>query len=176
MAESRKTWTKRPAAEKARVAGIALLEGVTEAQRQTGVPKTTIQYWLDSPEFVHLRTRAREDIVADVRAAFLKALARTVELIALSDDLRDVGDTADKLGNRLALLSGDATARTEHRDLDDVDDTDAVRIAADAYVASLRKRPAGMVDAVRPRPAPDGDATLPALPLPGDDPAGRLPS
>jgi hypothetical protein len=173
MAE-RRTWTKRPAAEKARVAGIALLEGVSEAERQTGVPKTTIQYWLDGPEFVHLRTRAREDIVADVRAAFLKALARTVELIALSDDLRDVGDTADKLGNRLALLSGDATARTEHRDLDDVDDTDAVRIAADAYVASLRNRPAGVVDAARPRPAPAGDAALLPVPVPGSDPAGHI--
>ena len=138
MAESRKTWTRRPTAEKARAVGIALVEGVTETERQTGIPAESIQYWLNQPQFAELRIRAREDIVADVRAAFLKALARTAELIDRCDDLRDVGDTADKLGNRYALLAGEATVRTETRaiteGLDDHERT-ALRDAIDAWLA-----------------------------------------
>jgi hypothetical protein len=174
MAEQRKTWTKRPAAAKAKAVGIALLEGVTEAERQTGIPKESIHYWLDRPEFAHLRTRAREDMATDVKAAFLRALARTVELLDTETDLRAVGDVADKLGNRYALLSGEATARTEHRDIDDVDDRDAVSAAADAYVASVRARAARMGGQVRAGAAPAGDAALLALPVPGVDPEGRL--
>jgi len=147
------------------------------ASEATGIPRTTIRQWLEKPEYASLRQNARESIAEE--ALVVARLAWQALGDAIRNGLvepRELITAAGVATEKALLASGEATARTEHRDLDDVDDTDAVRIAADAYVASLRKRPAGMVDAVRPRPAPDGDATLPALPLPGDDPAGRLPS
>jgi hypothetical protein len=176
MTERPRRYQKRTTAEKAKAVGIAVLEGVTEAERQTGVTESSIRYWLDSPEFAHFRVRAREEIIGDVRAAFLKALQRTVELVSSSTDLRDVSDTADKLGNRLALLSGDATARTEHRDLDDADDREALDAAADAYLTARGVASGRVGDAAGARPAPDGDAGVHALPVPGVHPAGPLPS
>jgi hypothetical protein len=159
---------------KGEAVGIAVLEGVTEAERQTGIPKETIHYWLDRPEFAQLRTRAREEMAADVKAAFLAGLARTVELLAISMDVRDVGDVTDKLGNRYALLTGEATARTEHRDLTDGDDAPALQAAADAYLASLGIGSPRVGRPLGTGASPDGYAALPALPVPGSDTAGRL--
>jgi transposase-like protein len=134
MAARRRYTTK----QRAEAVGIAVLEGVTETERQLGIPKETIQRWVTSPECAQLRTRAREDIVADVRAAFLKALDRTAMLIDLCDDLRDVSDTADKLGNRYALMAGEATIRTESRTLTEgLDDHErlTLRNAIDAWTS-----------------------------------------
>jgi hypothetical protein len=174
MAQRPTHYQKRSAKAKGEAVGIAVLEGVTEAERQTGIPKETIHYWLDEPEFAQFRTRARDEMATDVKAAFLKGLHRTVELLAKDTDLRAVGDVTDKLGNRYALLSGEATARTEHRDLTDGDDAPALAAAADAYLASLGIGSPRVGRPLGTGVTPDGYAALPALPVPGSDTAGRL--
>jgi hypothetical protein len=142
MATKRRYTTK----QRAEAIGIAVMEGQTEAGRQTGIPPTTIDRWLDRPECVEMRSRAREEIIADVRAAFLLAVDRTAELLRSPDaDLRSAADAMDKLGTRLALLSGEATTRTESRalteGLDDHERT-ALRDAIDAWV-TRQPAPAG---------------------------------
>jgi hypothetical protein len=103
---------------KANAAGIAMAEGVTEAERQTGIPKETIHYWLRQPEFAHLRTTARETVAEDFWAGVQIGIDEVTK--GLRDPNVPLKDKAIALGtiyDRFALLTGSATSRTEHREL-----------------------------------------------------------
>jgi hypothetical protein len=131
-------YQKRTTADKAKAVGIAMLEGVTESERQTGIPHRTISDWMERPEFAEFRLRAREQVAEDVKTAFLVGLARSMELMRTDTDLRAVGDITDKLGNRWALMTGEATIRTESRTLTEgLDDHErlTLRNAIDAWTS-----------------------------------------
>ena len=116
---TRRTYTK---ATKARASGIAIAAGVSEAERQTGIPKTTIQYWVTSAEFVQLRTRAREEFAAELYAGVQEGARYVINGLRDPDaPLRDKAQAFGILYDRFALLSGEATTRSEHRDITDVD-------------------------------------------------------
>lgn len=100
-------------ARKAEVVGVAAVEGVTEAERQTGVPKETIQGWINRPEFAQMRTEKHEEVVATVWAAFQLGVNRIVELIPQTDDLSKVSVATGIIYDKLALMSGQATSRSE---------------------------------------------------------------
>lgn len=102
--------------QKAEAVGIATASGVTEAERQTGIPKTTIQYWSERPEFVQLRTKTAEAVAEEMWAAMQTGLRRMVELIPLTDDVAKVGVAVGILYDKRALLTGGATERTETHD------------------------------------------------------------
>jgi hypothetical protein len=105
------------AKQRAAAVGIATVEGVTEAERQTGIPKTTIQYWGDKPEFAHLRTTARDKVADEFWIGIQIGLKAVV---AGFDGDASVKDKAMALGtiyDRHALLTGMATSRSESRDL-----------------------------------------------------------
>ena len=111
----RRRYTKR---QKATVAGIAAMEGVTEAERQTGIPKETIHYWLQQPEFARLRTTARDKVAEDFWAGVQIGIDEVSK--ALRDPEVGLRDKALALGviyDRYALLTGGATSRTETREL-----------------------------------------------------------
>jgi len=40
------------AKQRAKAVGVAMVDGVTAAERVTGIPKTTIQDWTKRPEYV----------------------------------------------------------------------------------------------------------------------------
>ena len=129
MAE-RKTRKYRSATEKARAVGIAVVSGVTEAERQTGIAKNSIVRWVDDPAFVHLRTRAREEVAQEFWAGIQVGLQAVTEGLR-SDDapLRDKAAALGILYDRYALMSGEATSRTESRALtDDLTDTEKLRL------------------------------------------------
>ena len=138
--------TKYDKKQKASAVGLALVHGVTETERRTGIPKTTIQHWTTLPEFAHLRTTAR-DVVAD---QFWTAIQIGLEavVVGLRDatvPLRDKQQALATIYDRHALLTGAATARTESRDLtgtlSDNDIIDALR-AADTAATGGRAAPA----------------------------------
>jgi transposase-like protein len=92
----------------------AEMGGVTEAGRQTGIPKETIQYWLTRPEFAQFRTKAREDMAEEIKVVAHLAWQRTAE--ALRDgsmEPRDVLFAAEKATNLQLLMSGEVTSRAE---------------------------------------------------------------
>jgi hypothetical protein len=83
----------------------------------TGIPKTTIQYWVDSPEFDHLRTTARETVVETFWAAVQVGLDEVVKGFRSEAPLKDKAVALATVYDRHALLTGGATARSESRDI-----------------------------------------------------------
>ena len=107
----RRKYTKR---DKLAAVMAAEMGGVTEAGRQTGIPKETIQYWLHQPEFAQFRTKAREDMAEEIKVVAHLAWRRTAE--ALRDgtmEPRDVLFAAEKATSLQLLMSGEATSRNE---------------------------------------------------------------
>lgn len=113
--------------------GIAAARGVTEAERQTGIPKQTIHEWTKSPEFGRLRTSAREDVIDQFWVALQLALEAVRDgLRDPETPLRDKQQALATLYDRHALMTGEATARSESRDitgtLSDVQLADTIRV------------------------------------------------
>ena len=109
----RRTYTK-----KVKLAAVmaADMVGVVQAEEQTGIPESTIRYWMDRPEFAEFRAKAREDLAEEVKVAAHLSWQRVVEL-APTMEPRDAIFAAEKATTLMALLSGGATSRTELRDI-----------------------------------------------------------
>lgn len=115
-------------AEKAQAVAAAEVNGVTQAAEATGIPKNTIQYWLDKPEFVQLRAKTREEKRDGYRVIIALAQKRLVDLLP-SMEPRDVTILLGVAQDKDLLLSGDATTRTETRTwTDDLNDTEKQRL------------------------------------------------
>ncbi len=113
----------------------AEMAGVVQASRQTGVPESTIRYWLEKPEFAEIRAKTREDLAEEVKVVAHLAWRRLAET---ADEMepRDAIFLAEKASTLLQLLTGQATERTEHRELlTDFDDRE--REAMSEWLRSL---------------------------------------
>lgn len=119
------------AKQKAEAVGIALVDGVTAAERQTGTPKETIQYWTTRPEFAHLRTTARETVADQFWIGIQIGLREVIKGIEGDAPLREKAEAMKVMADRYALLTGGATGRTESRELNDLPDS--------AYVDAIRE-------------------------------------
>lgn len=113
--------------EKLAAVVAAEISGVTVAGEKLGIPKTTIQYWFDSPQFAPFRTKTREDMGEEVKLVAHLAWKRIAEaLISGEMEPRDAIFAAEKATNLQLLMSGEATERTETRSLTDgLDDHEA---------------------------------------------------
>jgi hypothetical protein len=99
----------------------------------TGIPKTTIHYWMKTDEFAELAEIAR-DKVADVFWASLQVgLDEVTKGFRSEASLKDKAYALGVVYDRHALLTGGATNRSESRDvtgtLSDADLIAAVREA-----------------------------------------------
>ena len=83
------------------------------------MPVSTLHSWRAQPEFARLRTEKREDVAADMWAAFQKGVRRMSELMDTAEDLTKVAIASGVIYDKLALMSGAATSRTETRSLAD---------------------------------------------------------
>ena len=121
------------AKDRATAVGIAVVEGVTEAERQTGIPKQTIDYWQSKPEFGQLRTTAR-DVVADQFWVGIQiGLREVVKGLESDAPLKDKHAALGTIYDRHALMTGLATSRSESRDLTGtMPDADLVAAVAEA--------------------------------------------
>lgn len=133
--------TKRRYTKREKLAAVMAAEmvGVVAAQEQSGIPESTIRYWIDQPEFAEFRAKAREEMAEEIKIVAHLAWKRTAEALA-ADKLepRDVLFAAEKATGLYQLLSGAATARTETRDLTaDLADHErvALRDAIDTWLA-----------------------------------------
>jgi len=118
----------------------AEMSGLTVTAEQTGIPKSTLQYWMESPKFAPFRTKTREDLQDEVSVVSHLAWQRIAEALhAGTMEARDALFAAEKATSLLLLISGAATARTETRDisgtLSDLDVIAAVR-EADAITSA----------------------------------------
>lgn len=127
------------AAQKAVAVGIAAVEGVTEAERRTGIPKESVHYWLRDERFASLRTRARAEVAEDFWAGVQIGLEEVSK--GLQDPrvpLRDKAQALDVLFRSQGLMTGQATERIESKDITaDLSDheREALRKAIDDAVA-----------------------------------------
>lgn len=102
--------------QKLSVVLAAEMVGVTEAARQAGVPQQTVSYWLDDPKLGEFRSKAREDMAEEAKMVAHLAWRRVAELIPEMDP-RDATFAAEKASEYYQLLTGEATSRTESREL-----------------------------------------------------------
>lgn len=112
----------------------AEMSGITEASKQTGIPKQTIDYWMDDPEFGRIRTKTREDLADEIKVVAHLAWQRIAEALSAGTmEPRDALFAAEKATSLRLLMAGDATSRTETRDitgsLEDTDIAAAIREA-----------------------------------------------
>lgn len=112
---TRQRYDKR---RKLSVVMAAEMVGVTVAAEQAGIPHRTVGYWMDQPEFAEYRRKAREDLVEEVSVVAHLAWQRVGEALREGRlEARDALFAADKATTLLQLLSGQATSRTEHKEL-----------------------------------------------------------
>ena len=116
---------------RAKAVGIAIVDGVTAAGRVTGIPKQTIDDWTKRPEYRQLRTTAREAVVEQLWVGLQIGVRELAKGIAGDAPLHHKASAFSALAERYALLSGDATSRTESRELHDLPDS--------AYVAAIHE-------------------------------------
>ena len=112
----------------------AEMTGVIETAERTGIPESTIRYWIDDPEFAAIRARTREQLADEIKTVAHLAWQRIAK--ALRDgtaEPRDAIFAAEKATSLYQLVTGMATSRTESRDLtgtlDDAELVAAIREA-----------------------------------------------
>lgn len=136
MAERRR-YTKR---EKANAVIAAEASSMTAVSEATGIPITTIDYWMDQPEFVELRKKTRDDLAEGFMVLAHKAQAALQKLIPTME-ARDLTVLLGVATDKAQLLSGAATVRTERRDLTDIlpdGEREALAAAVDGWLATER--------------------------------------
>ena len=108
----------RPRKQKLAAVLAADMVGVVAASEQTGIPASTIHYWSKKPEFAEYRNKAREDMAEEVAIVAHLAWQRVGEALRENRlEPRDALFAADKATTLYQLVSGQATNRTETRDL-----------------------------------------------------------
>ncbi len=107
---------KRPPLERAHAMGIALVNGVPAASEATGIPERTIRLWQESEEYAELRQRTKEQVSDEWWAGVQKGFRAVIAGFDGKDPLVQKATAAAILFDKLALMRGEATARTETRD------------------------------------------------------------
>ena len=130
MAERRR-YTKRT---KLATVMAAEMSGLTATAEATGIPKSTVKYWMDDPAFAQVRTKTRDDLADEIKVVAHLAWRRIAEALRSGEmEPRDATFAAEKATSLQLLLTGGATARTETRDisgtLSDADLTAAIAAA-----------------------------------------------
>lgn len=149
--------------QKATAVAEAEVNGLQRAAEATGIPKTTIEYWLDKPEFVQLRSKTREEKRDGYRVLIARAQQRLAELIPTMEP-RDLTVLLGVAQDKDLLLSGDATSRTENVSVTDGLSADAKRALRDRLARAVR----GESDA----PGTTGDASRPGEGVDSATPSG----
>lgn len=112
---ARRRYTK---GQKAEAVAVATMTNTKAAAETTGIPRKTIAYWLDDPEFANLRHETRDAVADEFWAAIQVGLKEVANGLRDPDaPLRDKSVALGILYDKHALLTGGATGRTESRDL-----------------------------------------------------------
>jgi hypothetical protein len=144
---SRRRYTRR---EKAHAVGEALASSQEAASEKLGIPRRTIGYWMDQPEYADLRHKARDAVADELWTAIQVGIGEVAKGLKGDAPLRDKATAVGILYDKHALLTGMATARTENRDLTGTlsdADLDAAIAAAEAVVrGEAAPAPAGSAE------------------------------
>ena len=114
MAEHRRYSRKT----KASAVVAAEMSSVTAAAETTGIPRKTIEYWVEAPEFAGLRLKTREELASgSIVLAHLAQAEIMAKIRAHEVEARDLAVIYGIAIDKGQLLAGEATHRTESRDI-----------------------------------------------------------
>lgn len=117
----------------------AEMSSVEAAAESTGIPRTTITYWMEEPEFVALRQKTRDDMAEESATLAHKALDEIRRRMAEFEP-RDLTVLFGVLVDKAQLLTGAATSRTETRDITDTLSPEQADALADEIDEWLKAR------------------------------------
>ena len=146
MAETRhpRRYTRR---QKATAVIAAEMSSLTQAAEKSGIPKSTLKGWMDDPRLAQLRTKTREEMAEDaLRLAHLAYTALAQKIMAGEVDGRDLVTAYGVAVDKGQLLAGQATERTETRDITATlpdHEKDALADAIDEWLKSRESVDAG---------------------------------
>ena len=126
-------YTKR---EKVTTVMAAEMTSLSAAAKSSGIPKSTVKYWLDSPKLAQFRTTTREQL-ADEAKVLQQLAAEAIRQRLPEFEPRDLTILYGVVADKAQLLSGAPTQRTEHRDLTanlSDHEKDALTDAIDAFL------------------------------------------
>lgn len=112
--------THRRYSRATKAAAIVAAEGssVLAASEQTGIPQSTLRYWMDDPKFAELRENAREHIAEEAMVVARLGWQKLAAAIGRGEiEARDLVMAVGMATDKAILLNGGATARTETRDI-----------------------------------------------------------
>lgn len=112
--------THRRYSKATKAAAIVAAEGssVLAASEQTGIPESTLRYWMEQPEFAQLRENAREHISEEAMVVARLGWQKLAVAIARGEvEARDLVMAVGMATDKAILLNGGATSRTETRDI-----------------------------------------------------------
>ena len=109
----RRRYTKH---QKAVAVSAALASSTLAAAETQGIPESTLRQWVHDPAYADLREKTREVIAEEARVGAQLFLAEIIAKRATFEP-RDLAITFGILIDKAQLLSGEATSRSEHRDL-----------------------------------------------------------
>lgn len=96
----------------------ALNSSTKAAAESAGIPRRTVGYWLDDPEFASLRHETRDAVAESFWSAIQVGLREVANGLRDPDaPLRDKSVALGILYDKHALLTGGATNRSESRDI-----------------------------------------------------------
>lgn len=126
---------------RAKAVSLALVTGAAEASRQTGIPERSIRVWMDNPEFAELRTKTREELSEGFKALAHLSMTRLLEQVRAGlVEPRDLTILLGVATDKHLLLTGEATTRTESKDIThDLDDHEA-EVFGEVVRAELARR------------------------------------
>lgn len=134
---------RRPKADKLAAVLAADMTGVVAASEATGIPESTIRYWMEKPEFAAYRAKAREDLKDEITVVAHLAWQRVAEGLASGAmEPRDALFAAEKATTQYLLMSGEATGRLEHKTLTEGLDDHERAALRDIIDAALQAAPA----------------------------------
>jgi hypothetical protein len=101
---------------KAAAVVAAAVTSVAAVADETGIPRQTVAYWFDAPEFSELRQKTREDLAAESMGLAHQVMGEITRRINEFEP-RDLSVLFGILVDKGQLLAGQATSRTETREL-----------------------------------------------------------
>lgn len=106
--------------EKAKAVGLALLRGTAAAAEASGVSQRTVQRWVDDPAMARLVAETKDGVRDHIWAGMQIGLEAVVAGLKDPDaPLQARANTFGILFDKWALMSGEATSRSESKDITD---------------------------------------------------------
>lgn len=135
--------TPRRYTKRTKLAAVMAAEmgGVVQAEEQTGIPESSIRYWMNQPEFAEVRAKTREDLAEEIGTVAHLAWSRVARALASGEmEPRDAIFAAEKATTLQLLMRGEATARTENVSVTDGLDDHEKRTLAGVIREELARR------------------------------------